>query len=99
MADKTPQEREVMRESYAAALALPVPDTIAHAVRERDGWINSAAMFHINAEYYRDIVDEIGAMLGPDAYTADDGMVHDTVLRSKVAELVRARIGAPVAAE
>jgi hypothetical protein len=81
-----------MAESYAAALDLPTPDTIEQAVAERNGWIDSAAMFHRNEEYYRGLLDEIGVMLGPEAYTSEDGSVQDSVLRAKVPELVRARL-------
>jgi hypothetical protein len=81
-----------MMEDYAKVLDLPVPSTIEEAVRERDGWINAAAMHHRNEEYYRGLVDKIGEMLGPEAYTADDGTVLDSVLRSKVPELVAARL-------
>lgn len=81
-----------MAESYSAALDLPTPTTIEDAVRERNAWIDSAAMFHRNEEYYRGLIDQIGAMLGPDAYTSEDGAVHDSVLRAKVPELVRARL-------
>lgn len=81
-----------MAENYSAALDLPTPETIEEAVRQRNAWIDSAAMFHRNAEYYRDLLDEIGAMLGPDAYTSDDGSIQDSVLRAKLPELTRAAL-------
>jgi hypothetical protein len=79
----------------ASKMGLPVPDTIEDAVRQRDGWINAAAMHHRNEEYYRGLIDRIGVALGPDAYTSDDGSVQDSVRRSKVPELVLARL-API---
>lgn len=72
---------------------IPPAETLEQANRERDGWIESAAMFHRNEEYYRGLVDQIGEMLGVDAYTADDGVIHDSVLRAKVPELVKQRLG------
>lgn len=83
-----------MAESYSASLNLPVPASIEEAVRERNAWIDSAALFHRNEEYYRGLLDEIGSMLGPDAYTSDDGSIRDSVLRAKVPELVRTRLAA-----
>jgi hypothetical protein len=61
-------------------------------LRQRDGWINAAAMHHRNEEYYRGLLDQIGAALGTEAYTSDDGSMQDSVLRSKVPELVLARL-------
>jgi hypothetical protein len=49
----------------ASQMGLPVPDTIEEAVRQRDGWINAAAMHHRNEEYYCGLLDQIGAALGP----------------------------------
>ena len=85
-----------MTENYdvATGMNLPIPDTIEKAVAERNGWINAAAMYCRNEEYYRKLVQEIGQMLGLDAFTADDGGVHEDVLCAKVPELVRARLNA-----
>jgi hypothetical protein len=71
----------------ASKMGLPTPDTIDEAVRQRDGWINVAAMHHRNEEYYRGLIDQIGEALGPQAYISDDGSVQDSVLRAKVPEL------------
>ena len=78
--------------STAESMGIPNPDTLEQAIRERNGWIESAAMFYRNEEYYRGLVDQIGEVLGAEAFTADDGVVHDSVLRAKVPELVRARL-------
>jgi len=44
-------------------------------------------------EYYRDLCRQIGEEIGIEAYTADDGGVHDCVLNAKLPELVRALVG------
>ncbi len=55
---------------------------------ERDGWIESAAQFHRNAEYYAGLVDQVAAFLGPNVFVSDDGSVQDNPLRAKVPEMV-----------
>lgn len=61
--------------------------------RERDGWMESAAQFCRNMEYYRGLLDRIGRSIGPEAYTADDGSVSDEVLRAKVPEIIERLLG------
>lgn len=53
------------------------------------GWIDSAAMFQRNSDYYRGLVVEIGELFGEEAKTSDDGSVQDGVLCAKVPELVK----------
>ena len=55
-------------------------------------WEESARLYAGNAEFYRGLVREIGAMFGPVAYTSDDGSVQDEVLALKVPELVAAAL-------
>ncbi len=69
---------------------LGVPETLEDAIAERNAWVESAAQFNRNEEYYRGLLDEIAVEIGPDAYTADDGTVYDTPVRAKIPELVRA---------
>ena len=71
-----------MDATLARAIAKPVSRVLS-------AWYETAARHYRNEEYYRGLVQEIGAMLGPQAYTADGGGVHDTVLCAKVPELVR----------
>ena len=52
-------------------------------------WKETAAQMSRNADYYRNIVVEVGKLLGKEAYTADDGNVYDEVLCAKVVELVK----------
>lgn len=62
------------------------------AVRERDGWMDAVAEESRNADFYRDLVRQIGAHFGVAARTSDDGSVQDSVLALKVPELVAALI-------
>ncbi len=64
-------------------------DDFPHTVESSRAWMDSAAMFHRNEEYYRGLVCEIGRMFGDAAYTDDAGELHDSVLCAKVPELVR----------
>ncbi len=51
-------------------------------------WMATAAQESRNAEFYRGLVDACASHLGPKAYTADDGVVHQDPIRLKVPELV-----------
>lgn len=77
---------------FDPATDLPAPETLEQAIAERNAWVTSAMQFSRNEEYYRGLLDQIGEAIGPDAYTADDGSVSDSVLRAKLPELVRARL-------
>jgi deoxycytidylate deaminase len=63
-------------------------ERLNQATYERDAWEANAASYSRNTDYYRDIVDRCGRAIGIEAFTADDGGIHDTPLRAKVAELV-----------
>ena len=73
------QEMDVV---LAEAIAKPVGKLVAH-------WMDTASMHCRNEEYYRNLVIEIGKMLGPEAYISDDGSVQEDILCAKVPELVR----------
>src|ERR1044072_1073994 len=62
------------------------------SMRERDAWIETAARHARNEDYYRGLVQQIGAMLRKDAYISDDGSVQEDVLCAKVPELIAAVI-------
>lgn len=83
-----PEASEIeMDRVLAEAIAKPVGRLVRN-------WYDTAAQFSRNADYYRGIVQEIGAMLGDEAFISDDGSVQDSVLCAKVPELVRARLEA-----
>lgn len=52
-------------------------------------WMEDAARYARNADFYRSIVVEIGEMFGDAAKTSDDGSLQDDVLALKVPGLVR----------
>lgn len=55
---------------------------------ENSHWEASARDFAKSADYYRGLVVECGKAIGTEAFTADDGGVHEEVLCAKVPELV-----------
>lgn len=54
-------------------------------------WKETAAFHARNEEFYRSIINQIGEILGEDAYTADDGSISDSVLVLKLPELIKQR--------
>lgn len=65
-----------------AALAEVVAQKIAE-------WMYNAALFSLNANLYRELIDQCADHLGPEAYTADDGTVMEDPVRLKIPELVK----------
>ena len=57
-----------------------------------DGWEETAKWHSKNEDFYRNIVHEIGELLGPEVYVADDGSVMEDVLALKVPEVLRERL-------
>jgi len=62
------------------------------AEQERDNWKHTAEQHCRNEQFYRGIIDEIGALFGDAAKTSDDGTIQDHVLALRVPELVRAAV-------
>lgn len=54
-----------------------------------DGWQEIAEQHYRNETFYRDLLMQIGAILGPEAHRADDGSVSDEPLCAKLPEVVR----------
>lgn len=77
-------------DSYIAS--MPLPETLEEAIADRDFWIREACRFSRNEDYYRWLVDQVGALLGDEVYVADDGSRPGGILRAKVPELVAARL-------
>ena len=62
---------------------------LAEAVARRiAAWMDTAAMFARNEDFYRGLLDRCATTLGRDAFTADDGSVYDSPVRLKIPELV-----------
>lgn len=51
-------------------------------------WEETAAQFARNADYYRGLLDQVAAHLGPEVYVADDGSVMDEPIRAKLPDMV-----------
>lgn len=83
------KKRGIAEALWKAADNLPVPTNLASAHRERDAWADTAAFHARNEDYYRGLVDQIAAHVGPEVYVQDDGGVVDEPLRAKVPELVK----------
>lgn len=69
---------------------LGIPKTKADAIRERDAWVESAAQFSRNEDYYRGLLDQCAEHLGDAVFIADDGSRSDSPLRAKIPEIVAA---------
>jgi hypothetical protein len=52
-------------------------------------WMETARQHLRNEQYYSGLLDQIGEILGPEAFTADDGSVQQEVVRARLPELVR----------
>jgi hypothetical protein len=83
-------DNDAVRASFDETL-----DQLLLARNSAKAWEESAAMFCRGQDYYCTIVRSVGALLGPAAYTSDDGSVQDEVLAEKVIELAIARLGMP----
>lgn len=79
-------EPEVSHREMDPELAKAISKPVARAL---SAWYETAAQHCRNEVYYRGLVQQIGALLGPEAYTDDSGGVHEEVLCAKVPELVR----------
>lgn len=84
-------EPETSSREMDAELAMAIAKPVGRALR---AWYDTAAQHARNEEYYRGLVQEIGEMLGADAFVSDDGSIQQDVLCAKVPELVRARLAA-----
>lgn len=52
-------------------------------------WMETAAMFSKNADFYRGMLEQCARLLGPSVYVSDDGSVQEDPLMLKIPELVR----------
>jgi hypothetical protein len=71
---------------------LGVPDTLEQAIAQRNMWVESAAMFSRNEDYYRGLLDEVAAAIGPEAWGSDDGSVQDDPVRARIPDIIRQRL-------
>jgi hypothetical protein len=76
----------------ACGFALGAGMEMARAERERDNWMESVAQQFRNTDFYQGIVRATGELFGVEARTSDDGSIQDSVLATKVPELVAAAL-------
>ena len=69
-------------------VAEDVNQDYVQLTNELCAWQETARQNHVNANYYRDIVEKIGKLFGEEAYTSEDGSKQNSVLCGKVFELV-----------
>lgn len=63
---------------------------LAESIAKRiAAWMDTSAQAYRDADFYRNIIYQIGDILGIEAKTSDDGSVQQDVLCLKVPELVR----------
>ncbi len=86
----TMTERELLDEMAAELATLRTRAETAE--RERDAWTETARQHCINEGYYRGIVISIGKLLGPEAFTCDDGSKSEDVLCAKVYEVLESQL-------
>lgn len=82
-------EPETSSQEMDVVLATAIARPVSRVLRN---WYDTAAQHCRNEDYYRGLVQEIGAMLGDEAYISDDGSVQEDILCAKVPELIRARL-------
>ena len=63
-------------------------ETATQRSYERKAWEETAATFARNSDFYQGLVDACAKHLGVEAFTADDGGIHNSPIRLKVPELV-----------
>ena len=62
---------------------------LAEAVAKRiAAWMDTAARHCANEDFYRGLLDQTAAHLGPDVFKSDDGSIQDSPIRLKIPELV-----------
>lgn len=94
--------REVVYRDEAEAAIKTVSDELAgalrqletaikkrdDAVRQAEGWMESAASFSRGQDFYHGLITEMGEVIGKPAYTSDDGSIQQEVLALKVRDIV-----------
>ena len=51
-------------------------------------WMDTAAQFAQDVDFYRGLLDQCAASLGPEVFVSDDGSIQDSPLRLKIPALV-----------
>jgi hypothetical protein len=84
------QLMQALQSPYVAEQEKPQEDP--PEVLKGDFWKEIARQHAHNESFYRTLLDEVAAMLGPEVYVSDDGSVQQDPLLLKVPTLVRERL-------
>ena len=64
---------------------------LAEAMAKRiAAWMETAAAYSRNVDFYQGLLDKTAAHLGPDVFVSDDGSIQTEPLRLKIPEMVAA---------
>lgn len=85
--------RAIFPEMQAEAEVIHRAGGVEPIARALSGWYEAAAQFHRNEQFYRGLLEQIGEIIGEEAYIADDGSRSDEVLCLKLPELVKRLAG------
>ena len=77
-------DKETEHMEFDAVLAEAVAKRIAN-------WMETAAQYHRNTDYYRSLIIRCGESIGEEAYIADDGTKSEDVLCAKVPGIIAAK--------
>ena len=58
-------------------------------------WEEEARRFARDSDYYRGLLEQIGKMLGEEAFICDSGDISEDVLIAKIPEIIKKRLGKP----
>lgn len=74
----------------AETSSIQMDSRLAEAVARRiAGWMEEAAMYARNMEFYRGLLDECASHLGSDVFVSEDGSIQDEPILLKVPSMVR----------
>jgi len=76
---------------------IPCNPVLAEAVAKRIAFfMQTAGRAYEGAAYYRGIIDQCGAHIGIEVFTADDGAIQEDVLAAKLPGLVKTLANRPL---
>lgn len=85
------EAREIAARAWCEPLTERIPMDPALAEEFANilaGWIETAAQFARNSDFYRDLLIQVARCLGPEVFISDDGSVQDEPLLLKIPELI-----------
>jgi hypothetical protein len=66
-----------------------IPELALQFARILDVWIDEARRYSSDADFYRKLIEHCAEALGPEAYTANDGVIHPDPICLNVPMLVQ----------